>query len=173
MSSSAHSTCRIPLLRKNVCCPRNQAVYWNSCWWQSRSIFLLIWWCPNQLMLWYTYHSYKGARRSVVGWGTTLQAGRSRDQIPMRWIFFNLPNPSSHTMALGSTQRLTEMSSRNILGIFLRVKADNCTAIYEPIVWKMWEPQHLTTLWASTACYRDTFTLLTYFFISTSIKVVW
>jgi hypothetical protein len=22
----------------------------------------------------------------------------------------------------------------------------------------MWEPQHLTTLWASTACYRDTFT---------------
>jgi hypothetical protein len=24
----------------------------------------------------------------------------------------------------------------------------------------MWEPQHLTTLWASTACYRDSFTLL-------------
>jgi hypothetical protein len=23
----------------------------------------------------------------------------------------------------------------------------------------MWEPQHLTTLWASTACYRDSFTL--------------
>jgi hypothetical protein len=22
----------------------------------------------------------------------------------------------------------------------------------------MWEPQHLTTLWASTACYRDSFT---------------
>jgi hypothetical protein len=24
----------------------------------------------------------------------------------------------------------------------------------------MWEPQHLTALWASSACYRDTFTLL-------------
>jgi hypothetical protein len=24
----------------------------------------------------------------------------------------------------------------------------------------LWEPQHLTTLWASTVCYRDSFTLL-------------
>jgi hypothetical protein len=30
--------------------------------------------------------------------------------------FFNLPNPSSRTMALGSTQPLTEVSSRNIPG---------------------------------------------------------
>jgi hypothetical protein len=30
--------------------------------------------------------------------------------------FFNLPNPSSHTMALGSTQPLTEMSTRNLPG---------------------------------------------------------
>jgi hypothetical protein len=28
--------------------------------------------------------------------------------------FLNLPNPSGHTMALGSTQRLTEMSIRNL-----------------------------------------------------------
>jgi hypothetical protein len=28
-----------------------------------------------------------GARGSVVGWGTMLQAGRSRVQIPMRWNF--------------------------------------------------------------------------------------
>jgi hypothetical protein len=26
-------------------------------------------------------------RGSVVGWGTMLQAGRSQDRIPMRWIF--------------------------------------------------------------------------------------
>jgi hypothetical protein len=45
-----------------------------------------------------------------------LQAGRSRVRVPMRWIFFNLPNPSSHTMALGSTQPLTEMSTRKIPG---------------------------------------------------------
>jgi hypothetical protein len=42
-----------------------------------------------------------------------LQAGRSRDRVPMRWIFYNLPNPSGRTMALGSTQPLTEMSTRN------------------------------------------------------------
>jgi hypothetical protein len=51
------------------------------------------------------------------------------------------------------TQRLTEMSTRNIkiimfLGGKLRRvrKADNLTAIYEPIVYKMWDPLHLTTL---------------------------
>jgi hypothetical protein len=30
--------------------------------------------------------------------------------------YFSLPNPSSHTMALGSTQPLTEISTRNIPG---------------------------------------------------------
>jgi hypothetical protein len=34
----------------------------------------------------------------------------------MRWIFFNLPNPSSCTVALGSTQPLIEMSTRNLPG---------------------------------------------------------
>jgi hypothetical protein len=64
-----------------------------------------------------------GSRSSVVGWGNMLQAGRSRDRISMRSLdFLNWPNPSSHTMALGSTQPLTEMSTRNILGIFLGVK---------------------------------------------------
>jgi hypothetical protein len=35
--------------------------------------------------------------------------------------------------------------------------SDNLTAICELIVWKMWEPQHLKMLWASTACYRYSF----------------
>jgi hypothetical protein len=56
-------------------------------------------------------------------------------------LFFNWPNHSSRTVALGSTQHLTEMYTRNLPG-------DN-----------MWEPRRLTTLWASTACYRDTFFL--------------
>jgi hypothetical protein len=43
-----------------------------------------------------------------------LQAGRSRDRVPMRWIFSNLPNLSGRTMALGSTQPLTEMSTTNL-----------------------------------------------------------
>jgi hypothetical protein len=50
--------------------------------------------------------------------------------------FLNLPNPSSRTMVLGSTQPLTEMSTRNIpLGKGRPVrKADSLTAICEPIV---------------------------------------
>jgi hypothetical protein len=65
-----------------------------------------------------------------------LQAGRSRDRIPDEVDFFNLPNPSSRTMALGSTQPLTEMSTRNISGGKGRsaCKIDNLTAICEPIV---------------------------------------
>jgi hypothetical protein len=54
------------------------------------------------------------------------------------WLldFFNLPNPSSLTVALGSTQTLTEMSTGNIPEDkkWLVHKADNLTAICEPIV---------------------------------------
>jgi hypothetical protein len=54
-----------------------------------------------------------------------LQAGKSRDRIPMRsldfFFFFSLPSPSSRTMALESTQPLTEMSTRTLLGMFLGV----------------------------------------------------
>jgi hypothetical protein len=83
--------------------------------------------------------------------------------IKSRWGgFFNLPNPSSRTMTLGSTQPLTEMSTSNLPGGkgWRARRADNLTAIYKPTVWKMWEPQHLTTLWASTASYRDSFTFI-------------
>jgi hypothetical protein len=45
-----------------------------------------------------------------------LQAGMSRDPVLIRCIFFNLTNPSGHTMALGSTQPVTEMSTRNLPG---------------------------------------------------------
>jgi hypothetical protein len=39
-------------------------------------------------------------------------------------------------------------------------KADNLTAICELIVWKTWEPRRLTTLWAATVCYRNSFTFI-------------
>jgi hypothetical protein len=45
-----------------------------------------------------------------------LQAGRSLVRVPMRWNIFNLANPSIRTMALDSTQRLIEMSTRNLPG---------------------------------------------------------
>jgi hypothetical protein len=60
-----------------------------------------------------------------------LQAGRSRDRVPMRWIFSNLSNPSGRTMTLGPTQPLTAMSARNLPGGKGRParRADNLAAI--------------------------------------------
>jgi hypothetical protein len=78
----------------------------------------------------------------------------------MRWVFFSLPNPSSRTMALGSTQPLTQMSTRNLPGGKKRLacRADNPTAIYEPNVWKCGS-LHFATLRASTACTGKTLPL--------------
>jgi hypothetical protein len=78
------------------------SAFLKSFWWG-------ISWIAYSLLL----HTYT---HGVVGWGTMLQAGRSRVRVPMRWIFFNWPNSSSRTMALGSTEALTEMSSRNLPG---------------------------------------------------------
>jgi hypothetical protein len=83
--------------------------------------------------------------------------GSSPDEVD---FFFNLPNPSSRIMALGFTQPLTEI----FLGVkgWLARKAD-LTPICELSVWIMWDPQCLTTLWASMACYRDSFTFFIIF----------
>jgi hypothetical protein len=50
--------------------------------------------------------------------------------------FFNRHNPSSPTMTLGLTQPVTEVSTRNLPGGegWRACKADNLTAICEPIV---------------------------------------
>jgi hypothetical protein len=51
--------------------------------------------------------------------------------------FVNWPNPSSRTMALGSTQPLTETITRNLPGskdLPVR-KADKRIGICEPIAW--------------------------------------
>jgi hypothetical protein len=50
------------------------------------------------------------------------------------------------------------------LPIFLARRADNLTTLCKPIVKKMWEPQRLRTLWASTAIYSDSFTIPTFSF---------
>jgi hypothetical protein len=67
-----------------------------------------------------------------------LQDGRSPVRVPDEVDLFNLPNPSSRTMALGSTQPLTEMSTRNLPGgkKWPAYRADNIAAICEPNVYK-------------------------------------
>jgi hypothetical protein len=107
-------------------------------------------------------NNYKGFwRGSEVDWGTILQARRSWVRFTMRLLdSFSWPNPFSCTIALGLTRPLTEISTGNILagkGRSAR-KTEYLTAICEPIVYKMREPWRLTTLWASTACYRNSFT---------------
>jgi hypothetical protein len=92
-------------------------------------------------------------RHNAISW-------KVAGSIPNVIGFFNSPTPSSRTMILGSTQPLKEMSARNLPGGKGRParKADNLTAICEPIVYKVLEPRRLTTLWVSTACHRDSFT---------------
>jgi hypothetical protein len=60
-----------------------------------------------------------------------LKAGRSPVRVSVEVDFFYLPNPSSRTMALGSTQPLTEMSTRSFLGL-KAAGADNLATICEP-----------------------------------------
>jgi hypothetical protein len=68
---------------------------------------------------------YTSTRRTVAG--STPDEGIG---------FFNWPNTSSRTTALGLTQPLTEMSARNLPGNKERParEADNLIAICEPIV---------------------------------------
>jgi hypothetical protein len=44
--------------------------------------------CPTLVI--FSLRSILGARVSVVGWGTMLQAGRSQDRVPMRWMLFSI-----------------------------------------------------------------------------------
>jgi hypothetical protein len=63
-----------------------------------------------------------------------VRAVMSRVRLPMRSLpFFSLPNPSSLTINLGSTQHLTEMSTRNLPGSKGRpaLKANKLAAICE------------------------------------------
>jgi hypothetical protein len=65
-----------------------------------------------------------------------LHTGKSRVRFPVRSSHFSFDQiPSNHTLAVGSTQPLTEMSTRDLPGGKQRLasKAYNVTAICEPI----------------------------------------
>jgi hypothetical protein len=65
-------------------------------------------------------------------------------------FLFNLPNPSTRTLTLRLTQNLTKKKEYQKTILVARArpahKVDNLTAVCEPIIWAMWELQHLTTL---------------------------
>jgi hypothetical protein len=134
---------RYPLIRRLGCA--------KPIWWMSiqnfikirlgvlvltlahRHAFILCTLCKEHIIIFIC--SSPEARGSVVGWGTMPQAGSPLVRFPMRSLrIFNWPNPSSRTMALGPTQPLTEMSTRNLPRGKGRPArgADNLTAIFEP-----------------------------------------
>jgi hypothetical protein len=63
-----------------------------------------------------------------------LQVGRLQVRVPDEVDFFNVPNTSSRTMALTSTQPITEISTRNLPGGKKRParKAESFIGICEP-----------------------------------------
>jgi hypothetical protein len=56
-------------------------------------------------------------------------------------------------MACGSTESLTELNTLNLPGNKAQParKAGNLTATFVTIVYDVWEPRYLNTLWAFTA----------------------
>jgi hypothetical protein len=103
---------------------------------QETTLFIFIFWdvtpyslTDNLLTYWISVEVCGG----VVEWDTVRQAGRSRVRFPMTSLDFYSDPILPGAMALGSTQPLTEMSSRNLPGGKGRPgrKADNLTAICE------------------------------------------
>jgi hypothetical protein len=94
-----------------------------------------------------------------------LQAGRSQFRFKVSLDFSTDLILPAALWPYGRLILLTEMSTRNLPGGKGRpvCKADNLTAICEPLVYKMWQPRYLTTLWASKACYRDSFIFFTFY----------
>jgi len=89
----------------------------------------------------------------AVSWGTVLQAGKSRVRLSMMSLDFFIDNPSSRTMALGSTQPLIEMSTRNVSWEWRRpvLRTDNLTTFVCRLFWNLgastsWNPQGLSRL---------------------------
>jgi hypothetical protein len=83
-----------------------------------------------------------------------MQAGRSKIGFPMRSSHFSIDLIFPTALWPWGRLRVTEMTIGNLLGDKARPahKADSLKTICEPIVWKMWDPRRLTTLWTSTIC---------------------
>jgi hypothetical protein len=97
----------------------------------------------------------------VRSWKKQYAASREvASFIPSEVIgFFSWPNSFSRSMALGSTQPLTEMSTRDLLGVKCgrSIRLTTSLLFVSQLSWKC-VSLYVSLLWASAPCYRDNFT---------------
>ena len=125
----------------------------STYWLAVFSTVLTFWMILSSFPLSKLLRSFWGGPRGVaVGWGTAIQALRSRVRFPMVSLgIFHWNNPSGRTMALGLNQPLTEMSTRNIPW-WVKVAgawADSLTTFMCRLSWNIgvstsWNPQGLS-----------------------------
>jgi hypothetical protein len=56
-----------------------------------------------------------------------------------------------------------KLACRNLYKVSSHTAGHKCTTGWRAMVYTMWEPWHLTTLWTFTACYGDSFAFLLFF----------
>jgi hypothetical protein len=114
----------------------------------------------------WAYLIFGWVRGSVVGWGAMLQTGRSWFRFPMRLLDFSID--LIFPAALWPWGRLS-LWQKWVPGIFLGVKGGRRVRLIPlpPYVSRLsikyWGPWRLTSLWASTACYRNSFTFFKFY----------
>jgi hypothetical protein len=100
--------------KKNTRSYRVENPFWKGLW-KCRKRDNMKNECIDSNFLGGHFRSRGHAAGSAVGWETALPSRKFAGSIPDGVIGnFHWHNPSDSTMALGSTQPLTEMSSRNI-----------------------------------------------------------
>ena len=104
----------------------------------------------------YLYRAWRTARGSAVGWGTALQAGRSRVRFPMvSFSFFIVIILPAALRPLGLTQPLTEINTWGYL-LGVQMRRPDLTTFMCRLFWNL----EASTFWNSQGLSRSVMGLL-------------